>query len=91
MAKRTHKDLEYHVDRPNGSTFITKSADEAASMAIAISMSGKGDVYIDVIARSVGAARAYAGDDGVESYREDPEASVFDRIRVNAESLGRIA
>jgi hypothetical protein len=87
---RHHKGVEYYVDQPDGETFITKDADQAAGMAIAIAMSGRPDVTIDVIVLSVAGARAYGGDDAVKQYREDPETSVFDRIIVRAESQGRV-
>ena len=87
---RHHKDVEYHVDKPNGETFITKDADKAAGLAIAIAMSGMPDVTIDVIVWSAAGAKAYGGSDAVEQYREDPETSVFDRIVVRAESQGRV-
>lgn len=91
MAAGKHKDLEFHVDRPNGSTFITKSFPEASAMAVSIAASNGRKVNIDVICWSVGAARAWGGDSGVEQYKEDPEASVFERIEVRADAQGRIA
>ena len=85
------KNLEFHVDRPDGTTAIETKFDKAAGLAISISCSNGEPVNIDVVAWSRSAARAWSGDDGVESYDDDPEASVFDRIVVRAESIGRIA
>jgi hypothetical protein len=85
------KDLEFHVDRPDGTTLVTKNFDDAASLAISIACSNGQPVNIDVLAYSRAAARAWDGEDGVESYNEDPDASIFDRIVIRAESLGRIA
>jgi len=85
------KDLEFHVDRPDGTTFISKDFNKAAGLAASIACSNGEPVNVDVIAWSSAAARAWAGDDGVESYEEDPDASVFDRIVIKAERLGRIA
>jgi hypothetical protein len=87
----THKDLEFHVDRPDGTTAVYKTANEAAGLAIAIAMSRGEPVHIDVVCWSLGAAHVYGGDDAATRYREDPDASVFERIVVRAESLGRIA
>lgn len=88
--RKTHKDLEFHIDCPDGSTRVHKTSEDAAAHAIALAISGR-EVTIDVVTWSEGAARAYGGDDAVEVYREDPEASVHDRIVVRAESLGRVA
>jgi len=87
---KTHKDVEYAVDDASGKERIFKSADEASSFAISIAMSDGRPRFIDVLVYSVSGARWYAGDDGVDDYKDDPEASVFDRIKVTAESLGRI-
>lgn len=85
------KDLEFHVDYPNGTSLVSPSFHKAASAAVSIACSNGQPVNIDVIALSQKGAKLWAGQDGVESYNEDPDASVFDRIVVKAESLGRIA
>jgi hypothetical protein len=89
MGRQVHKDVEFHVDRRDD-TFITRRFDEAAGMAIAIAASTGTTVNIDVVVWSRAGARAYQGDSGVEIYDEDPEASVFERIEVKADSLGRV-
>lgn len=89
MAK-THKDLEFHVDTPSG-TKVVKNFNEATGLAVSLAASTGQEVKLDVVAWSRSAARHYAGDDGVQMYEEDPEASVFDRIVIRAESKGRIA
>ena len=83
------KNLEFHVDRPDGTTAIETKFDKAAGLAISISCSNGEPVNIDVVAWSRSAAKAWSGD--VESYDDDPDSSVFDRIVVRAESIGRIA
>jgi hypothetical protein len=85
-----HKDLEFHVDRPDGTTLITRRFDEAAALALVLAVSHGKAVNLDVIAWSRAAARAYAGDEGAESYDEDPEASVFERVEVTANYVGRV-
>lgn len=80
-----HKDVEFHVGRA-----IFKRGDEAAGLAVALAMSDGRPHFIDVVVYSRAGARAYGGDDGVTIYDEDPEASVFERIEVKADSKGRV-
>ncbi|HSX22535.1 MAG TPA: hypothetical protein VLE97_07165 [Gaiellaceae bacterium] len=93
MARpQTHKDVEYMVDDASGRPRYFKSSNEAAGFAISIAMSRGQEVNIDVLVHSSAGARWYRGSsDGVDEYNEDPEASVFDRIVVRAESQGRIS
>lgn len=90
MSKQVHKDVEFHVERPDGETKIFKTFDEAAGLAVAIAASGRDDTTIDVIVWSEAGARALYGDDGVEQYREDPEASVFERLEIKVNNAGRV-
>lgn len=80
---KTHKDVEFHVGE-----HVFKKFDEAAAHAVAIAATRGRTEYIDVVIWSRAGARAW-GD--VETYDEDPDASVFERIEVKAHSLGRIA
>ena len=80
------KGLSFEIKDKSFSTFP-----DAAVFAVARSASTGEKVEIDVITLSRSAAKAWAGDHGVEVYDEDPEASVHERIVVQAESLGRIA
>jgi hypothetical protein len=91
MARRTHKDVDYAVDDASGREVIFKTADEAAGFAVSVALSGRSPVYIDVLIYSRAGAKFYGGDDAVEQYDEDPEASVSERIRIKAESEGRVA
>lgn len=86
-----HKDLEFQLEDAGGATQTFKDLGEACVLAISISISTGREVELNVLAWSKAAARAYAGDYGVEVYEEDPEASVHDRITIKAESHGRIA
>ena len=86
MAKKSHKDVEFFVaDKEAVRTFA-----EAAQNAIAESASTGQPVTIDVVVWSRAGAKWWAGDEGVEQYKDDPEASVFERIVVQAQSQGRI-
>jgi hypothetical protein len=91
MAKKTHRDVEYAVDDASGKQRIFKKADEAAGFAVALAISDGRPHNIDVLVWSRSGAVAYGGDDAGDEYDEDPEASVFDRIVVQAEATGRIA
>jgi len=78
------RDVEFFVDDVHFETFV-----EAASFAVLRGLHC-GQSVLDVLVWSEEGARLFAGGDGVERYREDPEASVFERIVIKAESLGRI-
>jgi hypothetical protein len=90
MPGKRQKDLEFHVDVA-GSTKVFDKFDRAVETAAIMSIGTGVPVGVDVVAWSEAAARAFGGDDGVESYREDPEASVFRRFTVQMHDLGRIA
>jgi hypothetical protein len=92
MAKRTtHKDVEYEVgDRRHGTRKHFKKFDEAAAYAVVIAASGVSRVHLDTLCWSEAGARFLGGDDGVEQYREDPDASVFDRIEIDVNNVGRV-
>jgi len=92
MARsKRHKDVEFAVDDYQGHERIFKTFDEAAGFAVSIAASGKSNVTIDVLIHSVAGARWWGGDDAVEEYREDPDASVSDRIEISANPVGRVA
>ena len=93
MARpQTHKDVEYAVDDASGRQRIFRSSNEAAGFAISLAMSHGSAVNLDVLVHSPAGARWYRGSpEGAAEYEDDPDASVFDRIVVNAESLGRVS
>lgn len=84
------KDLEFHVDL-HGKARVFESFKKAVEAAAIHSIGEGRPVNVDVIAYSKAAARTFGGEEGVESYLEDPDASVFHRISIKAEDLGRIA
>jgi hypothetical protein len=92
MAKK-HKDLEFQVESEGRGSKVLffKTFEEATAAAVAASASTGKTIYLDVLTGSKAAAKAWAGDYGVEVYEEDPEASVHERIEVNAVAQGRIA
>lgn len=91
MAKRTtHRHLEFAVDGPDGQDTFRAWRD-AIAFAVERAASTGTDVHVDVLAWTEGAARFWGGDAAVESYREDPEASVTERITIRANVVGRVA
>jgi hypothetical protein len=96
MSKRKgrpkrHKDVEFAVDDASGNERIFKTFDEAAGFAVSIAASGRDNAAVNVLIHSVAGARWWGGDDAVEEYKSDPDASVSEQIVVKAESIGRIA
>lgn len=91
MASKTHKDVEYAVDDASGNERIFKTFDEAAGFAISVGASGKSPVNLDVLVSSEAGAKHVAGSEGVERYREDPDASVFDRLEISVNYVGHVA
>jgi len=90
MPRTTHKDLEFQInDSSCRSTFDTY--EEAVKAAVSISIRTGHAVNVDVLAWSIVAARAWNGSEGCDVYKEDPDASVHERIVIKAESLGRVA
>jgi hypothetical protein len=86
---RTHKDVEYAVDDTGGNEHVFKTFDEAAGFALSIAVA-RGESALDVLIWSKAGARAYGGDDAVEQYEEDPEASVFERFEIKVNAVGRV-
>lgn len=87
---KTHPQVDYAVNDCSGNERVFKTADEAAGFAVSVAISGKENVYIDVIIWDEDGARFYGGDDAVEQYREDPDASVFERYEINVNCVGRV-
>lgn len=86
----THKDVEFHVEARGIDAQIFKSFDKACGHAVGLAASGKENVRVDVCIWSLEGARAWGGDDAVQEYNEDPDASVFERIEVKTDSKGRV-
>lgn len=91
MSLKSHKDVEFAVDH-RGQEHIFKTLADAAEFAITTGMIGdRIDTFIDVLVHSEAGARWVGGDDAVAEYREDPDASVFKRIKVRVSDQGRVA
>jgi hypothetical protein len=90
-APQTHDDIRYHVDDASGRERVFSTFESAASFAVVVAAMKGETVYLDVVVWSEQGARCYGGDDAVNSYREDPEASVFERYEIRVEPKGRVA
>jgi len=84
-----NKDVEFAVDA-GGKEHIFATFQEAASFALQVAISGK-DVDLDVLVYSEDGAKWVGGDDAVKQYREDPDASVFNRYRIRVSDQGSVA
>jgi len=89
-AARTHKHVEFAVDDNRGEERIFKTFDEALAFAAGLALQTGVGVELDVLVMSREGAEWWAGSDGGESYDDDPEASVFDRMIVKVTSQGRV-
>jgi hypothetical protein len=81
----SHRDLEFAVDG-----LYTHDFGLAMCRAVQRALTLGRPVALDVVVWSEDGARLFGGDEAVASYREDPDASVHDRIMVSAEPQGRI-
>lgn len=84
-----HKDVEFAVD-VNGQEKTFGTFKEAAEAAVQEAISHGETVNLDVLVWSEAGAEAWGGDDAVEQYEEDPEASVFERFEVSVNAVGRV-
>ena len=89
MARKQHDDVEYAVDDASGQERVFKNFDEAAGFALSIA-AARGESNLDVLIWSEEGAKFYGGDDAVEQYNEDPEASVFERFEITVNPVGRV-
>ena len=87
---KPHKDIDFEVSSGERSKAFRKW-EEAVTWAFAASATSGHQAVIDVVVHSRAGAKHWLGDYGVEMYDEDPEASVFQRLSLRAEDLGRIA
>lgn len=81
--------VEYHVDRGSSDTFV--SGDFKAAVVVAMTEAiARGESTLDVVICSEAGALAFGGDDAADRYREDPEASVFERYEIRVNNAGRV-
>lgn len=82
------KHLNFHVELKNGNTPGQWFSDfvNACQAAVAMSIVARSPAHIDVVIQSEEAARAWDGQNGVDTYLGHPEAAIHERIVVRAES-----
>ena len=85
MAGKSHKDVDFEVGAETFKTF-----NEAAAYALSLA-TARGEATLDIVVHSEAGARWLGGSHGVEQYREDPEASVHERLQIKVNSQGRVA
>ena len=91
MAAKKHKDVEFHVGVQgihDAKVFGMWSEASAAAVNIAAE---HGSAVIDVVVHSTHGAKWWGGADAVARYKEDPEASVFDRFELNLNYVGTVS
>lgn len=82
------KGVEYAVSAHGTDRYFSDGTDaliSAAEMAM-----NSGSSRLDVMIYSEAGAKAYGGDDAVEAYLEDPDASVFERFEFKCNAVGRV-
>ncbi|MBK8254949.1 MAG: hypothetical protein IPK82_20115 [Polyangiaceae bacterium] len=84
-----HLDVTFEVTRGNDTDFFP-ALEDALRHAFACAAGSGEKVILDVLVSSPAGAKAWAGDDGVEQYLDDPEASVFERFELKVNSMGRV-
>jgi hypothetical protein len=87
--KTEHPDVEYHVAEGGDFAKVTHDPDEASAMVVTLCVS-RGRAILDVCIWTEAGARHYGGDDAVTRYREDPDASVFERFEFKCNMVGRV-
>lgn len=90
-ASKTHKDVEFVVLGHGGKEQHFKRFDEAAAFAFIQALQDGTWRNLSVLIWSEAGARWWGGDDAVEQYREDPDASVFQQLAVKVDDRGMIA
>jgi len=89
MAAKPGKDYEFAVDDASGREHVFKDLNEASAFAIQVALAtGKAD--LDMLAYSEDGAEFLLGEEGIESYLEDPEASVLRRYEIKVNDMGRV-
>lgn len=90
IRSHVHNHVEYHVSpNGNGNARVFYDFPSASTHALTIA-TANGSAVLDVCICSEDGAREYGGDDAVDSYREDPEASVFERFEIKVNAVGRV-
>lgn len=90
MAERTNHNLEFAVNDAGGNQRTFTTFAEACGFAVGLAASTGKEWHIDVLVWNETAALVWGGVDGVARYKEDPDASVFDRFVIKADCIGSV-
>ena len=90
QTARSHKDVQFAVD-VMGREQLFKTFEQAVAMAVNLAISDGRAHNVDALCSSRAGARFLMGDAGVDDYDEDPDASVFARVVIKAEHVGRVS
>jgi len=88
-----HKDVEYQVsgfDGDGSRDMYFNVASKAMVQAMEVAMA-TGHSHIDVLISSKFGARHFGGEDAVDRYQEDPDASAFERWEFTANNVGKVS
>jgi hypothetical protein len=88
MRGEAHPEVEYVVEAEHAERAYP-TFDEALIYAFSVALSA-GRARIDVLIYGAEGAEAFGGSDAVDRYRDDPEASVFQRFEIEVKDLGQI-
>ena len=84
--------IEYHVsEKGKLKTDIFTKVEDAKVKAFDIAVNSGLPVLFDVIVCSAEDAREHGGDEAVERYLADPDASVFERFEIKCNCIGGVA
>ena len=87
---RRNEGLEYMVSADGRDAFYTPAGDKAILQAFHWALSS-GSATLDTLVSSKAGARAHGGDAAVEQYLEDPQASVFERVEIKVNYVGKVS
>ncbi len=87
--RRSHKDVEFAVTGGTVGANYYKTYRQAYQNVMDRLVSS-GRATLDVLVSSEAGARWCGGDDSVAYYREDPDASVFERFTFKCNAEGRV-
>lgn len=88
--RRMHKDVSYHVNNSQGEEQVFDYFDEAAGFA-ALQAATSGKANLDIVVHSPHGAKFLGGDNALAKYKEDPEASVFERLVIKVDAIGSVS
>lgn len=92
MAKKkdSHEAVRFQVLGPGGEAETFHSLDKAAAFVFREALHGGKWSNLSVLVLTEAGARWWAGEQGAELYRANPNAQVFDQIAIKVQPQGMI-